>query len=47
VVFATVLVGVTGTKWPDLVVAFVISGLFLHSAWNIIPDVWRELAVSA
>lgn len=43
VVIAAMLVAWTGTAWPDLVVAFVIAGLFLHSAWSIITDARNEL----
>jgi Co/Zn/Cd efflux system component len=47
VVVAAVLVAATGTPWPDLAVAFVIAGLFLHSAWRIILDARRELTAVA
>ena len=47
VVIAAVLVAWTGTAWPDLVVAFVIAGLFLHSAWSIVTDARHELRASA
>lgn len=43
VVIAAGLVAWTGTPWPDLVVALVIVGLFLHAAWSIIKDASREL----
>ena len=43
VVVAAGLVAWTGTPWPDLVVAVVIAGLFLHSAWAIIRDARRDL----
>lgn len=43
VVVAAGLVALTGTAWPDLVVAFVIAGLFLHAAWHIVTDARREL----
>src|SRR3546814_12030206 len=35
VVAAAGLVWWTATPWPDLAVAVVIAGLFLHSAWRI------------
>src|SRR6056297_2224067 len=38
VVIAAGLVAVFGSAWPDLVVAFAIATLFLHSAWAIIRD---------
>jgi cation diffusion facilitator family transporter len=43
VVVAAGLVWWTGTAWPDLVVAFVIAGLFLQSAWSIIRDAQGDL----
>ncbi len=43
VVIAAGLVTWTGTVWPDLVVALVIAGLFLQSAWSIIIDARQEL----
>jgi cation diffusion facilitator family transporter len=43
VVIAAVLVAWSGMAWPDLVVAFVIAGLFLHSAWHIVTDARNEL----
>jgi Co/Zn/Cd efflux system component/copper chaperone CopZ len=44
VVVAAGLVAWTGSAWPDLIVAFVVASLFLHSAWSIILDARRELA---
>jgi len=43
VVAAAVLVGWTGSSWPDLVVAFIMAGLFLQSSWVIVRDSLREL----
>ena len=43
VVLAAGLVAWTGTPWPDLVVAVVIAGLFLHSAWAIVQDARADL----
>lgn len=43
VVAAALLVAWTDSVWPDLVVAFVVASLFLHSAWAIIKDARREL----
>lgn len=43
VVLAALLVGWTGTHWPDLVVAAVIAGLFLQSSWSIMKDARRDL----
>ncbi len=43
VVLAAGLVWSTATPWPDLVVAVIIAGLFLHSAWLIIRDARADL----
>ena len=43
VVVAALLVSLTKTAWPDLVVAGVIAGLFLHSAWAIVRDARVDL----
>jgi Co/Zn/Cd efflux system component len=43
VVAAAGLVAWTGTRWPDLVVAAGVAGLFLRSAATIVRDAWREL----
>ena len=47
VVVAACLVAWTGTAWPDLVVAIVIAGLFLHSSWSILSDARAELRDAA
>ncbi|WP_302477872.1 cation transporter [Ruegeria arenilitoris] len=46
VVVAAVLVGWTGTSWPDLIVAFAIAGLFLQSSWVIVRDARRDISES-
>lgn len=43
VVVAAGLVAWLGSAWPDLVVAFGIAGLFLHSSWSIIRDARADL----
>lgn len=43
VMIAAGLVAWTGTAWPDLAVATVIAGLFLHSAWEIIRHARHDL----
>lgn len=43
VIIAAGLVAWTGTAWPDLVVAFVIAGLFLQSSWTIVRDARADL----
>jgi cation diffusion facilitator family transporter len=43
VVVAAVLVGLTGTAWPDLIVAFAIAALFLHSSWVIVRDALGDM----
>jgi Co/Zn/Cd efflux system component len=47
VVIASVLVAMTNSPWPDLVVALVIASLFLQSAWSTINASRRELAAVA
>jgi Co/Zn/Cd efflux system component len=47
VILAAGAVAVTGTPWPDLVVAVVIAGLFLHAAWDIVRDGMAELREQA
>ena len=37
----------TATSWPDLIVAFGIAGLFLHSSWAIIRDARADLKAAA
>ncbi len=46
VVIAAVLVAWTQTPWPDLLVAAVIAGLFLQSAYSIIKDAREDLGVA-
>lgn len=43
VVIAAGLVAWLGSAWPDLIVAFGIAGLFLHSSWSIIRDARADL----
>ncbi len=47
VVIAAGLVVWTGTPWPDLAVAAIIAGLFLHSAWEIIDHARADLGRAA
>ena len=42
VMFAAAGVWGTATGWPDLVVAFIMAGLFLMSASQILAQGWRE-----
>lgn len=44
VIAAAGLVWLTATPWPDLIVAAVIAGLFLQSAWKIVIAARSELA---
>ena len=44
VVAAAVLVWWLNNPWPDLLMAFVVAALFLHSAWSIIKDARQDLA---
>jgi len=43
VIMAAGAVAFTGTPWPDLLVAFGVAGLFLHSAVDIVRDGVGEL----
>lgn len=45
VVLAAVLVAWTGSRWPDLIVAFIMAGLFIHAAQVIIRDARRDLTL--
>lgn len=47
VVAAAILVYLSGTAWPDILVAAGIAALFLHSAIDIIRDAGRELRTLA
>lgn len=47
VVIAAALVAWTGSGWPDLVVAALIAGLFLNSAWIIVRDAKIDLREAA
>lgn len=44
IVGAAVTVGLTGNGWPDLIVAAILSGLFLSSSWQIIRQAMAERA---
>ncbi len=44
IVGAAVTVGLSGNGWPDLIVAAIMSGLFLSSAWQIIRQAMAERA---
>ena len=46
VVIAALLVAWTQTRWPDLVVAVIIAGLFLQSAFSIIKDARKDLSAA-
>lgn len=43
VVVAAGLVAWLGSGWPDLIIAFGIAGLFLHSSWSIIRDAQADM----
>lgn len=47
VVIAAGVVWLTGSAWPDLIVAAIIAGIFLHSAFEILRDSLRELRTVA
>lgn len=45
VIVAAVLVGLTGTLWPDVIVGLAIAALFLHSARQVLAEActeWRK-----
>ena len=42
IVVAALAVAWSGQRWPDLITAFAIAGLFLHSAWIIIRHARQE-----
>lgn len=44
VVAAAAFVVLTGSSWPDLIVAFAIAALFLHSSWVIVRDALQDMA---
>ena len=46
VVAAAALVAWTGTAWPDLVVAMVVAGLFVHRAWATVRDARATLRLA-
>lgn len=46
VVVAAGFVALFGSGWPDLIVAFGIAGLFLHSSWSIILDAKADLTTA-
>lgn len=46
VVTAGGLVALTSNSWPDLAVAVIIAGLFLHSSWSIVQSARAELATN-
>src|SRR5689334_25273521 len=43
VMIAALAVWGTATKWPDLIVAAIMAGLFLTSSVQILRASWREL----
>nr|WP_314586545.1 cation diffusion facilitator family transporter [uncultured Pseudomonas sp.] len=43
VVLAAILVTVTGSLWPDILVGLAIAALFLHSAWQVSREAYGAL----
>ena len=43
VMIAGGLVALTGSAWPDLILAFVLAGIFTRSAWSICSQALAEL----
>jgi Co/Zn/Cd efflux system component/copper chaperone CopZ len=46
VIVAAGLVAWTESPWPDLMVAVIIAGLFLQSAWSIVRDARKDLTIN-
>ncbi len=46
VIAASWLVWFTGSAWPDIVVAFIMAGLFTHSSWRILRQARAEYAMT-
>lgn len=46
VIVAAGLVAWTESPWPDLMVAVIIAGLFLQSAWSIVRDARKDLTTN-
>ncbi|MDP3814862.1 cation transporter [Pseudomonas sp.] len=42
VIAAAILVGISGTIWPDVIVGLAIAVLFLHSARQVLSEAWKE-----
>ncbi|MFA9460281.1 cation transporter [Thiohalorhabdus methylotrophus] len=42
VILAAGAVAITATPWPDLAMGLVIAAVFLHSAWEVLVDSWRQ-----
>jgi Co/Zn/Cd efflux system component len=42
VIIAAALVWLSGSAWPDIVVAFIMAALFTHSATRILRQAWAE-----
>jgi Co/Zn/Cd efflux system component len=42
VIAAAILVGISGTVWPDVIVGLAIAVLFLHSARQVLTEAWKE-----
>lgn len=43
VMFAAFVVWMTASRWPDLIVAFIMAGLFLSSSFQIIKQAYQEI----
>lgn len=42
VILAAVMVAMTDSLWPDVIVGIAIAALFLHSASQVLREAWRE-----
>jgi Co/Zn/Cd efflux system component len=47
VIVAAILVALTASPWPDIVVGMAIAALFLHSASQVIREAWSEWRANA
>jgi Co/Zn/Cd efflux system component len=47
VVLAAILVAVTGSLWPDVLVGLAIAALFLHSAWQVSREAYRAWRIAS
>lgn len=44
---SAIIVALTGSAWPDLIVAGIVAGIFLHSSGSIIKDARQDLSADS